>query len=390
MVADYEGFGAVDPTDRIWDSWSASGTLSRLLGSHTLKAGIDFRLLGVETQSFTGGAGNLRFDRFYTSANPLANGTTASGNALASLLLGYPSGDLGNQSSITRSSPLNAFVKYYGLYAQDDFHVSPKLTVNFGLRLEHEDGLSERDNQLTVAFDRTLNAGGAVGGVTINGVPVRGGLMCAGEGGANEHQGNPPGLKLSLRIGLVYAFGAKTLLRTGYGVYWAPWNYQPVTAVNYGQVGYVRQTFISQGQFVPTVLLENPFPGGALPPVGNTLGPLTGVGGQLEFVDQAKGAPWVQQYSADLAHELGNSMSVGAEYVGATGRSLGLGGSNDAVLNINQLDPQHLSLGTTLLNQVPNPFYGLPAGQGFSVASPTVQRRQLLRLFPQFSDILMR
>ena len=390
LVADYEGFGAVDPTDRIWDSWSASGTLSRLLGSHTLKAGIDFRLLGVETQSFTGGAGNLRFDRFYTSANPLANGTTASGNALASLLLGYPSGDPGNQSSITRSSPLNAFVKYYGLYAQDDFRVSPKLTVNFGLRLEHEDGLRERDNQLTVAFDRTLNPGGAVGGVTINGAPVRGGLVYAGEGGANEHQGNPPGLKLSPRIGLVFAFGAKTVLRTGYGVYWAPWNYQPVTGVNYGQVGYVRQTFISQGQFVPTVPLENPFPGGALPPVGNTLGPLTGVGGQIEFVDQAKGAPWVQQYSADLAHELGNSMSVGVEYVGATGRSLGLGGSNDAVLNINQLDPQHLSLGTALLDQVPNPFYGLPAGQGFSVASPTVQRRQLLRPFPQFSDILMR
>jgi hypothetical protein len=39
---------------------------------------------------------------------------------------------------------------------------------------------------------------------------------------------------------------------------------------------------------------------------------------------------------------------------------------------------------------VPNPFFGLPAGQGFNVTSPTVQRRQLLRPFPQFGDILMR
>jgi len=67
-----------------------------------------------------------------------------------------------------------------------------------------------------------------------------------------------------------------------------------------------------------------------------------------------------------------------------------LGGSNDAVLNINQLDPSHLSLGNALLEQVANPFFGLPAGQGFAVTSPTVQRRQLLRPFPQFGDILMR
>jgi hypothetical protein len=90
-VADYDGFGAVDPTPRIWDTWSVNGTVSRLIDRHTFKAGAEFRVLGVDTQSFTGGSGDLRFDRFYTSANPLANGTATSGNAIASLLLGYPS-----------------------------------------------------------------------------------------------------------------------------------------------------------------------------------------------------------------------------------------------------------------------------------------------------------
>ena len=192
-IADYEGFGAVDPTDRIWDSWSANGTLSSLIGRHTLKFGVDFRLLGVDTQSFTGGSGDLRFDRFYTSANPLANGTATSGNAFASFLLGYPSGDPGNQSRFSVSTPLSAFVKYYGVYAQDDFRVSPKLTLNYGLRLEHEDGLRERDNQFTVAFDRALNPGGALGNVVVNGAPVRGGLVYAGQGGANDYQGDPAG-----------------------------------------------------------------------------------------------------------------------------------------------------------------------------------------------------
>ena len=389
-VADYEGFGAVDPTPRIWDTWSVNGTVSRLIGRHTFKAGAEFRVLGVDTQSFTGGSGDLRFDRFFTSANPLANGTATSGNAVASLLLGYPSGDPGNLSQITVSSPFGAFVKYYGAFVQDDFRLNSRLTLNYGLRFEHEDGLRERNNQITVGFDRTLNPGEPLGNVLADGRPVRGGLVYAGQNGANDYQGDPATMKVSPRVGVAYSLSPRTVLRAGYGVYWAPWNYQPVSGINYGQIGYVRQTFIDQGQFVPSVTLDNPFPNGALQPVGNTLGPLTGVGGQIEFVDQTKGSPWIQQYSVDVERQLGETISIGAEYIGATGRSLGLGGSNDAVLNINQLDPQYLSLGNSLLEPVPNPFFGLPAGQGFAVTSPTVQRRQLLRPFPQFGDILMR
>ena len=389
-IDEYESFGAVDPTRRVWNSWSANGAWYRLVGRQTFKSGVDLRVLGVDTQSFTGGAGDLRFDRFYTSADPLANGTANSGNALASFLLGYPSGDPGNQSQLTVSSPLEAFVKYYGAYIQDDLRLTPGLTLNLGLRIEHEDGLRERRNRLAVGFARDLDPGGALGGLVVNGAPVRGGLVYAGQHGANDYQGNPPRAKLSPRVGLAYSPAPNTVVRAGYGVYWAPWNYQPVSGVNYGQVGYVGQTFIRQGQFVPTTTLADPFPAGVRQPVGNTLGALTGVGGQIEFVDQAKGAPRVQQYSAGIERQLGASVSVGVEYVGATGRALGLGGSSDAALNINQLHRRHLSLGPALLDPVPNPFFGRPEGQGFDVASPTVQRRQLLRPFPQFGDILMR
>lgn len=394
-VTDYYPFGALDPVPRNWYSWSTNGALTRLLGRHTLKFGADYRVIGIKTQSFAGGAGDFRFDRLFTSSNPLAptGGAAPSGNAFASFMMGDVSGDPGNLSRIGVSSPFNAFVHYYGGYVQDDFRIRSSTTLNVGLRLERETGLMEENDGFTVAFDRGLNPGGALGNVVnpVTGQRIVGGLVYAGVDGAPRHQGDPPAVKVSPRLGLVHSFNKKTVLRTGYGIYWAPWNYQSVGAANYGQIGFSEQTFTTeQNQFRPTISLTNPFTNGVRQPVGNTRGPLTGVGGQIEFIDQNKKAPWVQQYSVDINRELPGNMAVGFEYSGATGRDLGLGGTLDGIININQLDPRHLSLGSALLENVPNPFFGLPAGQGFNVTSPTVQRRQLLRPFPQFSNILMR
>jgi hypothetical protein len=163
-----------------------------------------------------------------------------------------------------------------------------------------------------------------------------------------------------------------------------------VGAQNYGNVGFTQVTQTPQAQFFPTVTLTNPFPQGVATPRGSSRGALEGVGGAIEFIDQDKKAPYVQQYSVDLTRELRGNIAVGFEYSGATGRDLGLGGSNDGVVNINQVPSQYLSLGSALTDQVPNPFFGLPAGQGKNVTSQTIPRRELLRPFPQFNDILMR
>jgi hypothetical protein len=391
-ITDYRGLGAIDPSDRNLYSWSANGTVSKLLGRHTIKAGFDYRTLGLESQSYANGAGQLNFDRRYTSLNPAingVNGATPSGNALASLLLGYPSGDPGNQSSIGVSAAANYFIQYYGAYLQDDFRVNSKFTLNYGLRVESETGLQEEEDRFTVAFDRTLNPGGALGAISVNGRPVRGGLVYAGVNGAPTEQGNQPAAKFSPRVGFVYSANPKTVIRGGYGIYQAPWNYAFLGSANYGQVGYSQNTFIQQGQFAPTVFLSNPFPGGVVQPRGNSLGALEGVGSNIEFIDQDKGAPYVQQYSLDINRELPGNIAIGFEYSGATGRNLGYGGANDsATININTLDPSYLALGSALSGQVPNPFFG--TGTGFSPNSATITLAQSLRPFPQFGNILMR
>ncbi len=124
---------------------------------------------------------------------------------------------------------------------------------------------------------------------------------------------------------------------------------------------------------VPTVSLSNPFPAGVVQPSGNTLGLLTGTGGDIFFVDPNRGAPRVQQYSADFQRELPGGMSISLGYTGLTGSNLSWAGSNAGAtagyININQLDPKYQSLPAdyTLAN-VPNPFFGVAGAGQFSTA----------------------
>ena len=114
--------------------------------------------------------------------------------------------------------------------------------------------------------------------------------MYAGVDGNKVTQGNPPTIKWSPRVGAVYSLNTKTVLRGGYGVFWAPWNSpapSPATS-NYGQVGYTLNTLVPQTAPVPTVSLTNPFPNGVQQPSGNSLGTASGVGLNIAFADQTQ------------------------------------------------------------------------------------------------------
>ena len=131
-------------------------------------------------------------------------------------------------------------------------------------------------------------------------------------------------------------------------------------------------------------------------PIGSSRGLLTGTGATIDFVDQNKGDPKVQQYSIDVQRELPGNMALTVGYIGATGRDLGYGGSNPIAININQIDPNVARAvfpgpnGTwdaaRLREQVPNPFFGV-SGAGSFASLPTIAAGQLLRPFPQFNDV---
>ena len=393
-IDDVGGWGG-DET-RWTGRYAINATLTKLMGTHSIKAGADMRELGLqittELSPTSGGrflAGSFEFNRNFTSRGGIG------GHEFASLLLGLP---------VDGSVPYNAgegewYTRYYGAYIQDDWRVNSKFTLNFGVRIEHEDGLKEVENRQVVAFDETavspLDAivpkTGALAGRTI-----RGGLIFAGVDGANEHQGDPPALKVAPRVGATYAMNPDTVLRGGYGTFYAPWQY---AQAQHGQIGFARQTALIQSSSesaIPTTTLDNPFPGGLQVPIGSSLGLLTGVGGNINYIDQNKGAPIVHQYSFDVQRELPGEMAVTLGYMGATGRDLGFQGTNNIGLNINQIDPDLARQlfpapnggwnSAPLREQVPNPFFGI-AQAGELGASPTIERGQLLRPFPQFRDV---
>src|SRR5918999_6002789 len=118
---------------------------SKLLGSHTFKIGADYRKIGVDTLIWGEGAGRFDFDRDMTASDG-GIGNALNGNAFASFLLGYPSSNSARESQLTVTTPFNIFTHYYGGYVQDDWRLNSNFTLNYGLRLEHETGIAERDN----------------------------------------------------------------------------------------------------------------------------------------------------------------------------------------------------------------------------------------------------
>jgi len=398
----YSSLGAINPSFRTYKSSGFNGSYSTFLGTHTLKLGADYRRIGVDLLNPACASACFNFGREFTSSTGLNNGSALDGNAIATFLLGYPSGDLQAASStMTLTTPLDIYTNYYSGYLQDDWRISSKFTLNYGLRIEHEDGMREVNNNFTVGFDRTatqaLSSVIIPAGVDPTGAtsahPVVGGLMYAGVNGNNTYQGKPPAVKYSPRVGVVYSIDAKTVVRGGYGLYWSPWNYPVPSATsnngNFGQIGYTNNTPSPQTTGIPTVTLTNPFPNNLVSPTGNSLGLISGAGTSIAFVDQNRTAPRVQQYSADFQRELVGEMAITVSYVGARGDHLPIGGTVDTPVNINQLDPKYLALGSSVLNQqVPNPFFGVPGAGAFSTQA-TLSRGQLLRPFPQYGNINM-
>ena len=353
------------------DVHSINGSLMRIIGNHTLTFGFDGR--AYRYNSFTGWitSGQLSFGPNFTQGpNALVSSATA-GSGFASFLLGTGSGFIGVLP------PISYNVYHYAPFVQDNFRLTRRLMLNIGLRYGYESPRKERFNRQSFFDPAIPNPVGQQAGIP----DLKGALRFAGADGAPEGWSRPDRNNFAPRFGFAWNVTPKTVVRGGYGITFLP-NQASRNCCGAGQDGFsaFTQFFSSTNGVQPNAnFLRDPFPTGLVNPPGSSLGLRTFLGGNFVGHIWDERVPYSQYYNLNVQRQLPGNFLVEAYYVGTRGVALPL------TLQANQLDPKYLSQGTALLEQVPNPFFGVIQTGVYS--QRTIQRSRLLRPYPQFDGI---
>ena len=375
--------------------YSVQPTYTRIFGRHSLRAGYDMRMYR-ERALDPGALGGS-----YSFAGNFTRQSSTSGNQfgqdLASFLLGIPTG-----GSIARNAGRENTTPYHALFVQDDWRLGSKLTINLGLRYEYEGATYEAENRNVRGFDPDAEiaiAAAARAQYAVNPLPQlplsafnpRGGVMFA----SDDNRGffEPDTNNFQPRAGFAYSINDKTVLRGGWGIYAVPHiifgNFQP---------GYSQSTPLVITNDTGLTFrgnLQNAFVDGVLEPAGNSQGPNTFLGQDLQRI-----APldWKNaqnmRYSIGVQRELPNQWLVEAAYVGSRGWDLTTGGGGAAgEIELNAIPAEYLSTSRVrdqavidfLAANVPaNPFRNLIPGVGLN---GNASRGQLLRPYPHLLNV---
>ena len=302
-------------------------------GRHTMNIGFEIRRSYQDDQECQQCGGSFTFNS-RTTANPATQDST--GSAFASYLLGYADA---SQRQFAIENRLRNI--YYAPYFQDDIKITPRLTVNAGLRWDILRPFLENDDNV-LFFDPTVANPGAV---TTGGTPLLGAAnklgncsVCSGYRRADVHWKN-----FSPRIGFAYKLNNKTVILSGYAINFlsgGAYEYgDNKIAVNYG--GLLGGVFNvnSLGSNIPGF---GQWDGNAIPQPAATQFTdrsfLNSTGVLRQFGRDPGKIPYTQGWNVGVQRELPWNMFLSASYIG--NRSLHL----PSLLNpINQTNPSSLA-----------------------------------------------
>jgi hypothetical protein len=381
------------------DSFQLFGTVVKVRGNHTFKAGGDGRVYRWSIYNFGNPAGTFTFCCNSTSTststwmnNPAQSTASAPfGQDLAAFLLGLPSSgsfDLNSQSSVQS--------KYLALFVQDDWRVRSNLTINLGLRWDHDFPETERYNRLVNGFDPTApNPISAAAAAAYNANPqtilpasqfqALGGLTFATPGHPFAYRTRSS--IVSPRVGFAWTpakLGSTTAIRGGFGVF-----VDPVPLPSPNQQGFSQQTtFPTTANFLfpPVATLSDPFPNGFVAPSGSSKGTGTFLGQALTVFNPNISNAYSLRWDLSVQRLLPGQMVLEVAYIGNHGVHLPINTQLDYVPR------QYLSTSLTrdsatinrLTGTVPNnPFKGLLPNNS-SLNGSTIALQQLLIPFPQY------
>lgn len=355
------------------DSDRIAGTLTKLLGNHTLQFGGEFMRQTLNAAANSWNSGIFEFTSGFTSQNPL---TAVGGDDFATFLLGYPIVAL--QANV---NPVAAQEFYPAVFAADTWRATRRLTLNIGLRWEDDVPFTERHNLMSY-FDPTAeNSILAAANLKYPGSVE----LVASSAHSSRYNIDTDLLQFSPRLGLSYELNQKTVLSMGYGIFWLPMDVDNQTQptgdeINVGSTPYLASL---NGYLTPNVNanITDPWPGGLTPAAGRTNynATLLGSGAQASFLNTPY--PYAQQWNVGIQQQIGQSFVLHIAYGGSKGTFLPF-----YQLQRDQIPDADLAQGAALLKQVPNPFYGV-INPSYGLGVPTVTAETLLRPYPQYSGV---
>lgn len=390
-TADVENLGAGRVSSRTFlNVYNPQANVHYTLSRHALKAGYRYMLNQQNLFAPNRAAGIFNFGRAFTQG-PVANTPSANGgHDFASFLLGMP-----NSGSADVNAAPALQNSYHALYFQDDWKATARLTLNLGLRWEHENAATDRFNRGNAGLDTVVASpleDRARANYARSPIPelaalnVKGGLRFLATGGVPREHLNMPGSLWSPRFGYAFRVTNWMVTRGGYGIFYSPNNLS-----NYRLDGFSLATQMVtslDNNLTPFNTLRNPFPSGLSQPPGAAGGLLTGVGQSVTagFASQENFLPnyrhaFNQNFSQGIQVVLPKDFSLQASYVGTMVQRITI------TRNVNQYADQYLGLQNRLNARVPNPFAGVITDPTSALSQPTTTVLQLLRPFPQYTGV---
>jgi len=417
------------------DSHHLGGSISLVRKSHELKFGGEGRLHRINHGNPGWPAGDFPFDFSATSQISTQAGTDnnglplSGGDGLASFLTGIGSPTFSGGGCTPCQQGFDNFVSTqsfrYGVFAQDNYKVTNKLTLNLGLRYELSLPRTERFNRMNwlnpaaaspLQLTPAQLAVAQGDGIPASALQTLGALQGIEVFASPKDRSNyyADYKNIQPRFGLAYQLPQKFVIRGGYGVYFStprsgasgtgPWGFQ----------GFNIQppwlTTLNIDHATPWNTLSNtscqfsaPFTCGVAPPPGNSLGAFNDIGfaavGPIR--KESQNTPYEQAWSFGFQKELPGKILLDTTYVGKKGTHLYLGGFREhnylPLSVIAGMTPAQIG---NLTNQVNNPFFfdptqfppGTPCDKTHYICDPTsglaapqVAAWQLLVPFPQYN-----
>ncbi len=388
----------------ITNSYGLTGVVTKIAGTHTLKAGIDVRRIHYLVDD-TGNILEEDFSGGWTQSIYNQNTTGLSGDGFATFLLGYPTGGQSNY-------PAYPFYKqwYIAPFLQDNWQVTHRLTLNMGLRWDINEPVTEKYNRLDAAFNPNvaspiaplvtsniqalgLKIPSQFAGLYAGLASLKGSMEFAGKNGYSSKAANIDYLGIQPRIGFAYRVTEKMVARGGYGMYIV--NPNNDWLINTGFSNNTPLVTSNDGGRTPIPnAIANPFPSGINAPPGASQGAFTQAGRSVNWFNPDFKYPVANQFSLSLQYQVSRQSTLEASYVGNrvahTQSNIGFDlnpNSHQCSVLYGAPTPAGFANPAAYCNQnLPNPFQGLAPFIGTSMyTSSTITLNQLERPFPQFT-----